>query len=80
MKKRYTVPTFETEREEAKWWFGNRKVHEKQLVAAAKAGEAQILTKEKLMKRIAAFPTPQAARTRKVYDNVADIERAVKKP
>ena len=34
------VPAFATEAEEAEWWFQNRKVHEKQLVAAGKTGES----------------------------------------
>jgi predicted DNA binding CopG/RHH family protein len=59
-----TIPAFATEAEEAEWWFQNRKVHEKQLVAAGKSGEAQILTKERLMERIAASrktPAPVVA-------------------
>ena len=59
-----TVPAFATEAEEAEWWFQNRKVHEKQLVAAGKTGEAQILTKERLMERVAASrktPAPVVA-------------------
>ena len=46
-----TVPAFATEAEEAEWWFQNRKVHEKQLVAAGKTGEAQILTTERSLER-----------------------------
>jgi hypothetical protein len=48
------VPTFATEAEEAEWWYRNRNVHGKQLLAAVKSGEVQVLTKEKLLKRIAA--------------------------
>jgi hypothetical protein len=48
------VPTFATETEEAEWWYKNRNIHGKQLLAAVKSGEAQVLTKEKLMARIAA--------------------------
>jgi hypothetical protein len=48
------VPAFATEAEEADWWYKNRKIHDKQLLAAVKSGEAQILTKEKLLARIAA--------------------------
>lgn len=48
------VPVFNTESEEAKWWFKNRNTHGKQLLAAVKSGEAQVLTKEKLLERIAA--------------------------
>jgi hypothetical protein len=39
-----TVPTFATEAEEANWWYKNRNVHGKQLLAAVKSGDAQILT------------------------------------
>ena len=48
------VPAFATETEEAEWWFKNRNVHDKQFLQAVKSGEAQVLTKEKLLKRIAA--------------------------
>jgi predicted DNA binding CopG/RHH family protein len=48
------VPVFPTEAEEADWWYKNRKIHDKELLAAVKSGEAQILTKEKLLARIAA--------------------------
>jgi hypothetical protein len=55
------MPAFATEAEEAEWWCRNRNIHGKQLLAAAKSGEAQVLTKEKLRERIAASrrtPTP----------------------
>ena len=58
------VPMFATEAEEAEWWYKNRKIHDKQLLAAVKSGEAQILTKEKLLARIAASkkrPAPVVA-------------------
>jgi predicted DNA binding CopG/RHH family protein len=48
------VPPFATETEEAEWWYKNRNIHGKQLLAAVKNGEAQVLTKEKLWQRIAA--------------------------
>ncbi len=48
------VPSFATEAEEAEWWYENRNVHGKQLLAALKSGDAQVLTKEKLLERIAA--------------------------
>ena len=49
-----TVPAFATEAEEADWWYKNRVLHGKQLLAAVKSGEAQILTREKLLARIEA--------------------------
>ena len=58
------VPAFATEAEEAKWWHKNRKIHDKQLVAALTSGEAQVLTTGKLLKRIAASkkaPAPVVA-------------------
>ena len=57
-------PAFATEAEEAEWWYKNREVHGKQLLAAVKNGEAQLLTKEKLRERIAASkktPAPVVA-------------------
>ena len=41
------IPAFATEAEEAEWWYKNRNIHGKQLLAAVKSGEAQVLTKEK---------------------------------
>jgi predicted DNA binding CopG/RHH family protein len=58
------VPMFATEAEEAEWWYKNRNIHGKELLAAVKSGEAQILTKEKLLARIAASkkkPAPVVA-------------------
>ena len=58
------VPAFATETEEAEWWYKNRNLHGKQLLAAVKNGEAQVLTKEKLRQRIAASkktPAPMVA-------------------
>jgi predicted DNA binding CopG/RHH family protein len=52
-KKKRAVPTFSTEAEEAAWWHKNRNTHGNQLLAAVKSGEAQVLTKERLLDRIA---------------------------
>jgi hypothetical protein len=45
---------FITEAEESAWWFKNRHVHGKQLLAAVKNGEVQVLTKQRLQRWIAA--------------------------
>jgi hypothetical protein len=50
------APNFATE---ADWWYKNRNVHGKQLLAAVKSGEAQVLTKAKLMERIATSRSPR---------------------
>ena len=58
------IPAFATEAEEAEWWYRNRNMHGKQLLAAVKSGDAQVLTKEKLRERIAASkktPAPVVA-------------------
>ena len=52
--KRVIPTTFATEAEEADWWFRNRKIHDAEFRAAVKSGEAQVLTKERLLERIAA--------------------------
>jgi predicted DNA binding CopG/RHH family protein len=52
--KRIIVPKFATEAEEADWWYKNRKAHDRIFAAAVKSGEAQILTKKKLLARIKA--------------------------
>ncbi len=58
------IPAFATEAEEAEWWYQNRNIHGKRLLAAVKNGEAQLLTREKLRERIAASkktPAPVVA-------------------
>jgi len=58
------IPAFTTEAEEAEWWYKNRNIHGKQLLAAVRNGGAQVLTKEKLRQRIAASrktPAPVVA-------------------
>ncbi len=52
------------EAEEAQWWFDNRNKHGRQLLGAAKSGDAMLLTKDKLRDRIAASkrtPSPVVA-------------------
>ena len=49
-----SLPVFESEAEEAEWWHQNRNLHGKQLLAEVRKGNAQVLTKEKLLARIAA--------------------------
>lgn len=53
-KTKRAIPAFATEAEEAAWWYENRNQHGKELLAAVKGGEAQVLTKAKLRERIAA--------------------------
>ena len=48
------IPAFATEAEDAEWWYKNRNIHGKQLLAAVRNGEAQVLTKKTLRERIAA--------------------------
>jgi len=48
------IPAFKDESEEAKWWYENRKAHGQQMLEAVKSGEAKVLTKERLLERIAA--------------------------
>jgi hypothetical protein len=58
------VPVFATEAEEADWWYKNRKLHGEQLLAAVRSGEAKILTKDEILRRIEASkkkPAPVVA-------------------
>src|SRR4051812_31319300 len=48
------TPAFANEGAEAEWWYKNRDKHGKQLLAAVKSGDAQVMTKQKLRERIAA--------------------------
>jgi hypothetical protein len=62
--RRIIVPKFDTEAEEADWWYQNRELHGQVMLAAVRSGEAQILTKEKLLARIEASkkkPAPVVA-------------------
>ena len=75
--KRIVVPKFATEAEEAEWWYKNRQAHDKIFHMAASSGEAQTLTREKLLKRIAASkkkPSPVVA----LRIPAADLELARK--
>jgi hypothetical protein len=54
------LPVFATEAEEAAWWYKNRNLHGKQLLAAVRSGEARVLTKEKLREWLAASPKTPA--------------------
>lgn len=47
------ISVLATEADEAKWWFKNRKIHGDQMLEAVASGAAKVLTKEKLMQRIA---------------------------
>jgi predicted DNA binding CopG/RHH family protein len=63
-KSKRVIPAFASEVEEAEWWYKNRNIHGKQLLAAVRNGEAQVLTKQKLRGRIAASkktPAPTVA-------------------
>jgi predicted DNA binding CopG/RHH family protein len=52
------IPAFATEAEEAEWWYKNRKVHDKELVAAVKSGVAKVLTKDERHRRIDSSKKP----------------------
>src|SRR5262249_49934592 len=54
------ITSFASEAEEAKWWFDHRREHGKQLLAAVKQARVQILTKDKLLARLAASKKPPA--------------------
>lgn len=48
------IPAFASEAEEAKWWFKNRGIHGGQLLEDVKSGEAKVLTRDSLLKRLSA--------------------------
>ena len=43
------APAFATGAEEAEWWYKNRRLHGKQLLAAVKSGDARVLTVEQVV-------------------------------
>ena len=72
------VPQFASEAEEADWWYRNRHLHDKQLLAAVKNGEAQILTREKLLARLKASKKKVAAPVVALRIPAADLDLARK--
>jgi predicted DNA binding CopG/RHH family protein len=76
--KRIIVPKFATEAEEAEWWYKNRQLHDKIFHDAVKNGEAQILTKEKLLARIETSRAKAAATVVSLRIPEADLALARK--
>ena len=76
--KRIVVPKFATEAEEADWWFKNRRAHSEEFLKAARNGEAQVLTKEKLLARIEASKQKAAAPMIAIRIPADDLARARK--
>ena len=54
MKEKRAIPAFNSEAEEAEWWYGNRARLDKDLVEASKKGQLKRLDQEKLKARLAA--------------------------
>lgn len=54
MAKRVIDKRFESEAEEAEWWYENREMISSDFAEAVKAGEAKILTKDRLDEHVAA--------------------------
>ena len=54
MKQKRVIPVFESEREEAEWWYKNRTRLDKDLVEAAKTGKLKRLDQATLKARLAA--------------------------
>jgi hypothetical protein len=48
------VPKFNSEAEEAEWWYRNRSRISRDLIEAARSGEAKVLTRERLRERLQA--------------------------
>jgi len=74
--KRMVVPKFGTETEEAEWWYKNRHVHDKIFHSAVISGEAQTLTKEKLLARIEGSKAKAAATVVSMRIPAADLALA----
>jgi predicted DNA binding CopG/RHH family protein len=71
-----TVPAFASETEEAAWWYGNRQSHDREFAAAAKTGEAQMLTGAKLRERIEASKARTPAHVISLRVPAADLAMA----
>jgi predicted DNA binding CopG/RHH family protein len=57
MKQKRAIPAFESETEEAEWWFQNRKRLDQDLLQAASKGRLKRLDQTELKKRLAASKT-----------------------
>lgn len=75
---RIVVPKFATEAEEADWWYQNRYAHAKIFLEAARRGETQILTRDKLLARLEASKAKSAAPVISIRIPAADLELARK--
>jgi predicted DNA binding CopG/RHH family protein len=70
------VPAFASEAEEAAWWYQNRKSHDKEFAAAVENGEAQVLTRDRLRKRIEASKAKMPAQMISLRVPEADLALA----
>lgn len=70
-RKRGIIPKFASEAEEADWWYANREKIADDVVAASAAGEAKILTGEKLRERLS------AAKARPITIRLAEADLAL---
>jgi len=68
-----TVPAFATEAEEAAWWYKNRRILDKELLAAARSGRLKTLDRKLLLTRIA---RSKAAKVVSIRLPEADLELA----
>jgi predicted DNA binding CopG/RHH family protein len=71
MKKR-VLPKFDSEAEEAEWWYRNRERVSRDLKDAAKGGEVKVLTPERLRERLRASAN---SRNITIRMQECDIER-----
>ena len=71
-----TVQAFNSEAEEAAWWYKNRKSHDRGFAAAVESGEARVLTQQKLRERIEASKAKTPARVISLRVPEADLAMA----
>ena len=73
------VPKFSSEAEEAQWWYRNRDMISRDLKAAAKAGELQVLTRERLRERLRASANSRNITIRMQEGDIERVRRLAEK-
>jgi len=71
--KKRIIPTFQTEAQEADWWYKNRKKLDKDFAEEARGGNLKVLNRQALLKRIAGS---KASKVVSIRLSVTDLELA----
>jgi predicted DNA binding CopG/RHH family protein len=77
--KKRVLPRFNSEAEEAEWWYRNRARISRDLKEASKAGEVKVLTKERLRERLQASANSRNITIRMPEGDIERVRRLAEK-